>query len=173
MWEEGTISGSRVTRLSVLACAIVILIDLIFTRGLSPLFDGGFVLVCVGAALLVHPRDFFRVGVLPPMLMLGFTLLVGIFFRSAIANAGDGLIQGVITGLAHHAGALFVGYALALVVLGIRHKMILKRARQVQASKRETSPAPTRVTSAMPEEKSTTVVGSEPVSPASITASNQ
>ena len=27
-----------------------------------------------------------------------------------IADAGDGLIQAVVTGLSHHAGALVVGY---------------------------------------------------------------
>ena len=35
------------------------------------LFDVAFVLVCVAAALAVRPRDFFVIGVLPPLLMAG------------------------------------------------------------------------------------------------------
>ena len=38
-------------------------------------------LVCLGAALAVHPRDFFRVGVLPPLLLLGLIALLAIVHR--------------------------------------------------------------------------------------------
>jgi hypothetical protein len=177
-------SGSRVTRLSSLGCALVIALNLAITQRLDLIFDLGFVGICVAGALLVHPRDFFRVGVLPPMLLLGSSVLLSIAFRRSVAGPGDGVVQGVISGLANHAAALFAGYALALVVLGIRHRVMqrrrgLDRRGQVTFDEQQfysnlaASPAPYLDTSATPEEKSTTVVGSDPQSPESITASNQ
>jgi hypothetical protein len=177
--------GSRVTRLAVLSCALVIGLDLALTGRLSPVFDVGFVLVCVGSSLSVRPRDFFRVGVMPPFLMLGLTTVLAFAHPVAIANAGDGVVQAVISGLAHHSGALFAADVLSLVVLAVRHRVAtLRRDRMARQdspyavqpevyANRETSPRPTLVTSATPEEKSTTVVGSDAVSPQSSTASNR
>ena len=69
-----------------------------------------------------------------------------------IADAGDGVVQAVVSGLSHHAGALIVGYALCLGVLAIRHRVlrhrVLGQRTQVrQVSNRLGSPAPTRTTS--------------------------
>jgi uncharacterized membrane protein len=161
-------AGSRVTRLSVLAGLAVLALSLAIFGRLNLFFDIGFVLVCLGAALAVHPRDFFRVGVLPPLLLLGFITLVALVHRAWIAEAGDGLVQAVVSGLAHRASALLTGYLLVLAVLAIRQRVRTKR----RHSKREGSPAPTRATTGAPSDKSTTVVGSEPTSPASITASS-
>lgn len=162
-------AGSRITRLAVLGGLVVLALDLAVFGRLTLVFDLGFVLVCVGSALAVHPRDFFRVGVLPPLLLLGFITLVALVHREWIADAGDGLVQAVVSGLAHRASALLTGYLLALAVLALRQRVGVKRLH----SKREGSPAPTRATTGGPsEEKSTTVVGSEPHSPESITASN-
>jgi hypothetical protein len=172
LWEEGRWSGDRVTRLAVVCCLTLVMLDLVVTGGLGPLFGTGFVLVCVGAALAVRPADFFRVGVLPPLLLLGCAVLVSVVDRAAVARADDGFAQGVVSGLTDNAGALLAGYALALAVLGIRHR-VLGRARPARAhSNRPGSPAPYLTTSGAPEEKSTTVVGDEPASPASITASS-
>ncbi len=178
LWEEGQLSGSRVTRLAVLLGLLVLALDLSVNRRLTLVFDIGFVLICLGAAFAVRPRDFFRVGVLPPPLLLGFITLVAVVHRGWVAEASDSAIQAVVSGLAHRANALLVAYLLVLGVLAMRHRVGNKRraaARQADSaqSKRETSPAPTRVTSGAPSEKSTTVVGSEPHSPESITASNQ
>lgn len=174
MWEEGRWSGSRVTRFSVFACAVLIVADLVVSPGLGVVFDTGFVLLCIAVALAIRPEDFFRVGVLPPMLLLGFSCLLGVVDRPAIAPRGDGLVQAIISGLAHHSGSLLAGYALCLGVLAIRSR-VMSRHQAVEEvedySNREVSPAPYRVTSAAPEVKSTTVVGSEPDSP-SMTASN-
>jgi hypothetical protein len=161
-------AGSRVTRLSVLAGLAVLAVNLAIFGRLNLFFDIGFVLVCLGAALAVHPRDFFRVGVLPPLLLLGFITLVALVHRAWIAEAGDGLVQAVVSGLAHRASALLTGYLLVLAVLAIRQRVRTKR----RHSKREGSPAPTRATTGAPSDKSTTVVGSDPTSPASITASS-
>src|SRR6476659_10199798 len=157
-------SGSRVTRLSVLAGLLLLAIDLSINRHLTLVFDIGFVLICVGAALAVRPRDFFQVGVLPPLLLLGLVTLVQ---PNWVREAGDGLVQAVVSGLAHRASGLLAAYVLTLAVLAVRQRVLAAH------SKREGSPAPTRSTTGPPSEKSTTVVGSDPHSPESITASNQ
>ncbi len=160
-------AGSRVVRLAVLSGLVVIALDLALLGRLSLLFDIGFVVICVGAALAVHPRDFFRVGVLPPLLLLSFITALAVIHRSWIADAGDGLVQAVVSGLAHRASALLTAYLLALAVLATR-----QRIQTLRYSKRSVPPAPTLATTGGPSEKSTTVVGSEPHSPESITASN-
>lgn len=162
-------SGSRVTRLSVLLGLLLVALDLTVTRRLDLLFESGFVLLCVFAALAVRPRDFFRVGVLPPLLLLGLVTLVALVHRGWVAAADDSLAQAVVSGLTQQAGSLLVGYLLALTVLAIRGHV----RRQLPHSKRVVSPAPTLTISGPPSEKSTTVVGSEPHSPESMTASNQ
>jgi hypothetical protein len=175
LWEEGRWSGRRVTRFSMLVCALLIAVDVPLTGRLERIFDCGFVVLCVGMALAVRPQDFFRVGVLPPVLLLGVCVLLALGDRPAVATAGDGLVQSVISGLAHHSGPLLAGYALALAVLAIRARVAGRHADRVTAvaghSNRDGSPAPYRVISGSPEVKSTTVVGNEPVSP-SMTASS-
>ncbi len=162
-------AGSRVTRLAVLVGLLALAADLAINGRLTLIFDIAFVLVCLGAALAVRPRDFFTVGVLPPLLMLAFITLVASVRRTWIADSGDGLIQAVVSGLAHRASGLLTAYLLVLAVLAMRQRMRNKRRRY---AKRDGSPAPTRATSGAPSEKSTTVVGSEPHSPESITASS-
>jgi hypothetical protein len=149
----------------MLVCALLVVTDVVATGRLERVFDSGFVVLCVGMALAVRPQDFFRVGVLPPMLLLGVSVVVGLIHRAAIAAADDAFVQSVISGLAHHSGALLAGYALTLAVLGIRARVTRRH------SKRPGSPAPYLLISGTPEEKSTTVVGSEPASP-SMTASS-
>jgi hypothetical protein len=165
VWEEGRWSGRRVTRFSMLASALLITADLVVTGRLATIFDSGFIVLCMGMALAVRPQDFFRVGVLPPMLLLGISAVLGLGHRGAIAAADDAYVQSVISGLAHHSGPLLVGYALTLAVLGIRVRVTRRH------SKRSGSPAPYLLISGTPEERSTTVVGSDPASP-SMTASS-
>lgn len=123
LWEEGHTPGIRVVGLAVASSALVLLLDLLLTDRVSVLFDLVFVALCVAGALLVRPRDFFVVGVLPPLLMLGLFLLVAAGRPTAIADAGDGYVQAVVSGLSHHSVALGVGYALALAVLGLRDRV--------------------------------------------------
>jgi hypothetical protein len=149
----------------MLASALLVAVDLAATGRLERIFDSGFIVLCVGMALAVRPQDFFRVGVLPPLLLLGVCIILGLGHRAAIGAADDGLVQSVISGLAHHSGPLLAGYVLALAVLGIRTRVGRRH------SNRDGSPAPRLVISGSPEVKSTTVVGNEPVSP-SMTASN-
>ena len=166
-------AGSRVTRLAIWGGLLLLALDLGINDRLTLIFDIGFVLLCVGAALAVRPRDFFQVGVLPPLLLLGFITLLGVVHTAWIAHPRDGLIQAVVSGLAHRASGLLTAYLLALAILAIRQRVGRKRVRQAAGySKRKGSPAPTLATTGAPSERSTTVVGSEPHSPASRTASN-
>jgi hypothetical protein len=172
-------SGSRVTRLAALAGVLVLSLDLLINGHPSVIFDVGFVVICVGAALAVRPADFFRVGVLPPLLLLGLMTLAAFVHRAWLGPADNGVLQAVVSGLAHRASGLLTAYLLTLAVLAIRQHVFPQRhsrrqhrarARTAQPN-RATSPAPTRSTTGEPSEKSTTVVGSEPHSPESITAS--
>ncbi len=158
------------------ACLLLAGLDLAVTGHLETVFDGGFVLLCIAMALTIRPADFFQVGVLPPMLLLAVSVVLGIVDRGAIAPHGTGLVQAVISGLAHHAGPLFAGYLLALAFLAIRTRVMKRHGLAVSVpddySNLAASPAPYRVISGEPEVKSTTVVGNEPHSPESMTASN-
>ena len=167
-------SGSRVLRLAVLAGLTALALDLVVNDRLTLVFDVLFVLLSVGVALAVRPRDFFTVAVLPPLLMLGLVTLVALVHPLWIAEPGDGLVQAVVSGLAHRASGLMTAYTLVLGTLAMRQHIARRRRQGAPAhSKRPGSPAPTRATTGRPSEKSTTVVGSEPHSPESITASTK
>jgi hypothetical protein len=112
----------------------VVVVDLVAFRGMTVLFDVAFVLVCVAAALAVRPRDFFVIGVLPPLLMLGTVAVVALTFRGSVADEGDGLLQAVVSGLAHHSGSLVTGYALTLVILALR-QVAMRNAGAIRSSR--------------------------------------
>jgi len=120
LWEKGHTPGRRVATLAGAALVPVAVVNLLVGEKLDLLFDVGFVLICLTAAFSVRPRDLFVVGVLPPLLMLGANVALALLARRALAEPGDGLVQTVVSGLAHHAGALVVGYGLTLVVLALR-----------------------------------------------------
>ncbi|MEP9381586.1 DUF6542 domain-containing protein [Nocardioides cheoyonin] len=128
IWEEGREPGRRVVALGVALALTVAALDLELTGRMSLLFDVVFVALSVGVALLVHPRDFFTVGVLPPLLMVGVFLLLGLTRPDAIADAEDGVVQAVVSGLGHHSISLFVGYALCLGCLAMRRHVVTVRA---------------------------------------------
>ena len=148
LWEEGHESGRQVVVLGVALALTITALDLVLFGRLTVFFDICFVLLCLGLALMVRPSDFFTVGVLPPLLMVGVFVLIGATRPEVIADATDGVVQAVVSGLSHHAGSLILGYALALGVLAMRHRVLGQRAVSGQAaSNRLGSPAPTRTTS--------------------------
>ena len=160
MWEEGRWSGSRVTRFSALLLVLVVGVDLLLQRELGPVFDVGFIAICIFMAMAVRPLDFFRVGVLPPLLLFGLCLVLALAWRDAIAEPQDGVVQAVVSGLAHRATALFVGYALVLVLLALRHR-VLNRAPGVRPTTptrphREAEPAGEAEHRPTPEKSETT-----------------
>jgi len=103
---------------------LVVLLDLGVFDDLTVLFDMVFVLICVGAALAVRPRDFFVIGVYPPLLMAVTVAVLAVLARETVADPADGFLQAVVSGLAHHSGYLVVGYALTLAILAIRQTVI-------------------------------------------------
>ncbi len=95
-------------------------VDLAVNRQLTVVFDVAFVLTCAASALAVRPQDFFVTAVMPPLLMLATVLMLALIARGLVANAGDGLLQAVVSGLAGRSRALAAGYALTLGLLGLR-----------------------------------------------------
>ncbi len=120
LWEEGRYPGRLVTRVAALLAIAGAVVDALLTDDLTLSFDVAFVVICVGAALAVRPRDFFSVGVFPPLLMAMTVAVLAVLARGWVADPSDGLVQALVSGLAHHAGALVVGYGLTLVVLALR-----------------------------------------------------
>jgi hypothetical protein len=166
LWEEGTDPGRQVVALGVAATLTAVVLDLLANGGLTLVFDLVFVLLCPALALLVRPRDFFTVGVLPPLLMLGAVWALAVRDTDLVAHSSDSTVQAVVTGLASHATALVLGYGICLAFLAIRHRVITARKqgagvgvprqrvspREAQASNRSASPAPRRTTSGAPLE---------------------
>ena len=121
IWD-GEARGSEVVALSVALTLTAATAEIAISGHLRLFFDVCFVAICLAAAMLVRPRDFFTVGVLPPLLMLGTMMLVALNGTQVIANRHDSVVQAVITGLAHHSVALFVGYAGCLITLVLRQR---------------------------------------------------
>ncbi|MFC4783308.1 DUF6542 domain-containing protein [Nocardioides sp. MAHUQ-72] len=143
LWEEGREPGRQVVALGAAVALTAVVIDMAVVGRVSLFFDLCFVTLCVALALTVRPTDFFTVGVLPPLIMVGVFTLLGLTRPDAIADRGDGVVQAVVSGLSHHSVALVVGYLLCLGCLAMRERM----AQQDQAANRSGSPAPRRTTS--------------------------
>lgn len=120
----------------MLGAVVAVALNLLFTGTLTLFFDLVFVVVCVAAALCVRPREFFGVGVLPPLLMLGIVLALALVARPAVAEEGDGLVQAVVSGLAHRAGGLVTGYGLTLAILAVRQLVLRGSVRRLPSRPR-------------------------------------
>ena len=127
LWEEGREPGRQVVALGVALALTVVVVDVALVGRVSLFFDLCFVALCVGLALAVRPRDFFVVGVLPPLMMVGVFMLLGLTRPDVIAHPRDGAVQAVVSGLSHHSGALVTGYLLCLACLAIRQKVAVAR----------------------------------------------
>lgn len=142
LWEEGREPGRQVVALGVAVALTVVVVDVALAGRVSLFFDLCFVALCVALALAVRPTDFFTVGVLPPLIMIGVFVLLGMARPEAIADPGDGVVQAVVSGLSHHSGALVAGYVLCLATLAYRQHYTA-----TAHPKRAGSPAPRRTTS--------------------------
>jgi hypothetical protein len=119
---DGASRGSEVVALSVALTLTAATVEITLGGHLHVFFDLCFVAVCIAAAMLVRPRDFFTIGVLPPLLMCGTMVLVALNGPRVVADPHDSVVQAVVTGLAHHSVALFVGYAVCLTTLVLRRR---------------------------------------------------
>ena len=122
MWRDDA-RGSEVAALASALILTVASAEVLLVGHLRLFFDLCFVVVCLGAALMVRPRDYFTVGVLPPLLMFGTMVIVALNGPQVIASPHDSVVQAVITGLAHHSLALFAGYAVCLLTLLARQRV--------------------------------------------------
>lgn len=120
IWEEGRETASEVVALGTALALSAVVLSVWATGRVGTIFDVCFVLLCIALALAVRPRDFFAVGVLPPLLMLATFVLLAISQPEVLARPGVGSVQAVFSGLSHHSIALMVGYLLSLGVLFIR-----------------------------------------------------
>jgi hypothetical protein len=128
LWEEGREPGRQVAVLGVAVALSVAALDVLMSGRVGLFFDLCFVALCLFLALRVRPHDFFTVGVLPPLMMLAVFWLLALTHPGSIARSGDGVVQAIVSGLAHHSGALAAGYALCLGCLAYRQRH-LARAR--------------------------------------------
>jgi hypothetical protein len=122
LWS-GVTPGGEVVALSSALVLTAATIEISMVGHLRLFFDLCFVVICLVAAALVRPHDFFTVGVLPPLLMFGTMVIVALNGPKVIAAPHDGVVQAVITGLAHHSLGLFAGYAVCLAVLLARQRL--------------------------------------------------
>lgn len=127
LWERGHEPGRQVVALGLAATLTVVAIDLLLTGGVGILFDLAFVALAIALALVVRPRDFYTVGVLPPLLMVSVFALLAATRPSAIAHPDDGIVQALVSALSSHALALAVGYCLCLACLAVRQRVIEQR----------------------------------------------
>lgn len=122
IWD-GDKPGSEVVALSVALVLSATALEVSLAGRVGFFFDLSFVLICLGMALLVRPRDFFTVGVMPPLVLLGTFVIVALNGTKVIAKPHDSVVQAVVTGLAHHSLALFFGYAVCLGTLLVRQQL--------------------------------------------------
>ena len=121
LWEAGRHPGALVVRAVVFVLTLVVVLDVAALDGRLGLpFDVALGVLSVVSALWVRPQDFFTVGVLPPLLLAATVVTLVAVDRGAVARPDDAVPQAVVSGLAHHALALLIGYAGALAVLALR-----------------------------------------------------
>lgn len=119
-WDAGHESGGQVVAFGIAVTLTAVSIDVLLVGRLTLFFDLCFMVLGLGLAVLVRRRDFYLVAVLPPLLMIAVFAFLALVDRSAIADPRDNLVQAVVSGVATHGVALFVGYALCLGWLGWR-----------------------------------------------------
>ena len=124
VWADGVEPGPQAVALGVASALTIVALDLLLVGEVSFFFDLCFVVLCLGLALVVRPHDFFTVGVLPPLMLLGIFTLLGLVAPDTIADKGDGVVQAVVSGLVHHSGALVAGYAVCLITLALRQRSL-------------------------------------------------
>ena len=122
VWTDGLEPGRQAVALGIAAALTIVAVDVLLVGRLSFFFDLCFIVLCLGLALVVRPHDFFTVGVLPPLMMLAVFAMLGAVAPETVADKGDGVVQAVVSGLAHHSGALVAGYAVCLVTLTLRQR---------------------------------------------------
>lgn len=120
-WISGTDPARPLVALGFALTLTAVVLDHLLSGRLTYFFDLCFVAVCLLLALRVAEGSFYVAAVLPPLLMGLTFVLLALTVPEMIADPGDGVVQAVVSGLAHHAAALVVGYGVCLVALHLRN----------------------------------------------------
>jgi uncharacterized protein DUF6542 len=104
---------------SLLATALCAAADCGLTGTLTMFFDLTFITVCLVGAMAIRRDDLFTAGVLAPLVFAVVVFAVAVGVGGAFVADGS-TSTAFFTGLAAHAGALVVGYGVALAVVGGR-----------------------------------------------------
>lgn len=139
-WTHATEPVRPLVALGFALVLTAVAIDHLLSGRLTFFFDLCFVSICLLLALRAGADALYTAAVLPPALMFLTCVLLAYTAPAMVAHADDSVAQALVSGLAHHAPALAVGYGLCLATL-------LSRRRRDQPSNRDGSPAPTRRTS--------------------------
>jgi hypothetical protein len=129
LWEQGRHPGRLVLRATTLLLLSAAGLNLLMTGSLGLPFDLVFIAACALIALWVHPRDFFMIGVYPPIVLGAVVIALAIVDPAAVARASDPAAQAVVSGLAHQAWPLVIGYALTLGLIALRQVAVRHRGR--------------------------------------------
>ncbi|QIK67484.1 hypothetical protein G7072_15030 [Nocardioides sp. HDW12B] len=124
LWMQGHHPGRLVLRATSLILLAVLGLNLLVTGSMGLGFDLAFVAACAVIALWVRPRDFFMIGVFPPIFLGVVVIVLGIADPASVARASDNAGQAVVSGLAHQAQTLVLGYGLTLAVIALRQVAI-------------------------------------------------
>ncbi|WP_133241252.1 DUF6542 domain-containing protein [Nocardioides gansuensis] len=124
VWRHGVERPGQLVTLAIAVVLTLVAIDVLLVGQLSYFFDLGFVTACLGLALLVRPREFLLLAALPPLVMVAVFALLAPLDPDVVAEPGDNVVQALVSGIAHHSGALVAGYALFLGCLVLRHRSL-------------------------------------------------
>ena len=127
-WNVGYEPGRAVAVLGLATTLTAVTVDVVLVGRLTMFFDLTFVVMCLALAVLVRREDFWTVGLLPPLLMIVVFAFLALVAVETIADPRDNVVQAVVSGVAHHSGALVAGYALCLGWLAWRARSQVHRA---------------------------------------------
>jgi hypothetical protein len=113
--QIGVETGRSAVALAAALVLTALWVDTTIDPPLGAVLAVGFAASCLVVALAVRPGDFFTVGVLPPLLMLGALALTAAARPTALP--GTSYAERLVTGLADHSLALVLGWLVALAVL--------------------------------------------------------
>lgn len=121
-WTHATEPVRPLVALGFALVLTTVAIDHLLSGRLTFFFDLCFVAICLLLAIRAADDAFYTAALLPPALMFLTCVLLANIAPAMVAHADDAAVQALVSGLAHHAPALVVGYALCLATLLTRQR---------------------------------------------------
>lgn len=116
-WIHGTEPVRPLWALGTALTLSAVGVDQFFGGQLSLFFDLSFIAICALLAWRVEHGSFYAAAWMPPGLLFGTVLFLAMTSPATVADEGDGTIQALVSGLAHHSVGLAGGFAVAVAVL--------------------------------------------------------